>query len=97
MHGSKKKKRHTTGIDTTLIWSESILDIDMIRISEARKDKFLWTDGVHRETQEKCSIALCEENEQKGFRSKRHHQQINSLWNVSIVKFLIRETKTLAR
>lgn len=51
IHESQKKNiKHITDIDTTLCKAEYVLDIDMIPISKAQKDKFLWKDGVHRKT-----------------------------------------------
>lgn len=54
----KKNIKHTTGIDTTLFWSESVLDIDMIPISEARKDKFLWRMACI-ERPKRSAVLLC--------------------------------------
>lgn len=80
-----------------VILVRTVLDFDMIRISEARKDKFLWRDGMHRKIQEKCSIACVKKMNKKLSDQKDSINREVRYGMCQSVNFLIREIKTLAR
>lgn len=69
----------------------------MIPISEARKDKFLWRMACI-ERPKRSAVLLCVKKINKRFQIKKTPSTDNFVMEyVPIVKFLIRETRTLAR